>query len=634
MSALADKVFVLKARHCLALLFLVAAWVFPFAEGGSRDALRQIFALGALSAAALFFGLCATSPLVVSILVAFLSLMIVMPAPYSGGQVAGMAGALLASVGCHAGARLQRNPIGLLWLLVALTAAALINAAEGLLQWLGLAGDLWPWVADTERRGLAFGAFRQRNLFATFLCIGSVCVIWLVQLRRLTEAMAWFLVLILNFSVAASASRTGALELVALAVVGWAWRKQQPMAVTRLLLGQLLIFGLATLILPTVAHWHGFEFSSATARIASTAQDTRLILWSNTLDLIWERPWFGWGWLGMGYGHYVTLFEHRFNGLLDHAHNLPLQIAVEFGLPALAVFLLALIVCICWSWRSRSFNCIEPKNCASDRRFAWMILLVILGLHSMLEYPLWSAGFLFLTGLAIGYLLPATSPVNSFAIRVICSKYAGMLSAIALLSLSFVAWQQYAKILEIYKVPFNMREAQRAAISDASDAWLFRGYLDFAELGLTNVTPQNASAVRSRAEKLLHFSAEPRIIQPLLLSLWYLNETSALRFHAERFCRAFPDVFRRWSQDYENQPILAAAGELNAQCSPGSQKIFDKSNSLVDSNLKTSNAQRCSAHTSSTEKCMNVVGLNQWVSELGEITQSRALSFGLPAKNH
>lgn len=602
MSALADKGFVLKARHCLALLFLVAAWVFPFAEGGSRDALRQIFALGSLSAAALFFGLSATGPLVAAILVALLSLMIVMPAPYSGGQVAGMAGALLASVGCHAGARLQRRPVGLLWLLVALTTAALINAAEGLLQWLGLAADLWPWVADTERRGLAFGAFRQRNLFATFLCIGSVCVIWLVQLRRLTEAMAWFLVLILNFSVAASASRTGALELVALAVVGWIWRKQQPIAVTRLLLGQLLIFGMATLILPTVARWHGFEFSSATARIASATQDTRLILWSNALDLIWERPWFGWGWLGMGYGHYVTIFEHRFNGLLDHAHNLPLQIAVEFGLPVLVIFLLGLIACIYWSWRTRKFKCVEPQDFASDRRFAWMILLVILGLHSMLEYPLWSAGFLFLIGVAIGYLLPA-SPMSSSAIRVVWSKYAGALSAIALLSLALVAWQQYAKVLEIYRVPFNMREAQRAAINNASDAWLFRGYLDFAELGLTNVTSQNAPEVRLRAEKLLHFSAEPRIIQPLLLSLWYLNETAALRFHAERFCRAFPDAFRRWSQDFENQPILVAAGKLNPQCAPASQKIFDKSNTSFDGlNLKTPDALRCFSHTSPTRE--------------------------------
>jgi len=80
------------------------------------------------------------------------------------------------------------------------------------------------------------------------------------------------------------------------------------------------------------------------------------------------------------------------------------------------------------------------------------------------------------------------------------------------------------------------------------------------------VTPQNASEMRPLAEKLLHFSPEPHVIQPLLLSLWFLHDSEALRFHAQRFCQKFPDAFKRWSEDYAGHPMLAAINIPPNQC--------------------------------------------------------------------
>ena len=210
-------------RWVLGAVCLVAAWLFPFYSVASRDAMQQMFALGMLGLASLLFGMSAIASLPLLLLAAAILVMASAPHVYWGGQIAGVAGLLLAGVAAHVGAQSHRKPALLPWLLLGIVIAAFCNAAEGLLQWFGLVPGLSPWVIEPERRGIAFGAFRQPNLFATFICVGAVSALWLVELRRLTETMAWFLLVVLVFAVAASGSRSGAIELLALAVAGCVW---------------------------------------------------------------------------------------------------------------------------------------------------------------------------------------------------------------------------------------------------------------------------------------------------------------------------------------------------------------------------------------------------------------------------
>ena len=541
----------------------LCAWLYPYYAGGNPDALQQIFMLATLTAGALLIGLAPLSPWLAAAALAGALTMLFTAHPYWEARVAGAAGLLLVVLACHMGAQLQRKPTLLPWLLYALVAAAVLNAAQGLLQWFGLVGELYRWVVEPEQRGIAYGAFRQRNLFATFLCVGVVGVVWLVYLRRLTEGMAWFFLLILMLSVAASGSRTGVLEAATLAALAILWRKQLPRAVTRLMVGQLALLGLSMLFLPIAAGWHGIEFTSSASRVALVGRDARWMIWDNAIALIAERPWTGWGWREMGYARYVTLLDNRFDGLLEHAHNLPLQLALEFGLPV------AVLVCGVAAW---AIYRAKPWRIHTDSKpFAWVILLLIVGIHSMLEYPLWSTGFLFLAGLCVGYLLPITPLGSPATVGQVWALRWAKLSAVGLLVLSLVAWQQYAKVLLIYKTPFTndkvqQRTAATAALAKASGAWLFQELLDFSTLGITEVTAQNAPEVRRLAEKLLHYSAEPRVIQPLLLSLWWLDDQPALQYHADRFCRAYPAVFQKWNSQPVVHPMVVAMKPLAAEC--------------------------------------------------------------------
>ena len=562
-------------KYVAGFIAMSIAWLFPYAYGSAPDLMQQLFMVFLLCVASIMFGMRSSISMVFIFIFVGSLLMTSTSNLYWDRKIFGIIGITLGALGLHVGFNFQKRSEGMSWFLFAILIAASINAVEGLLQWFGLAGEFSGWIVDPERRGIAFGAFRQRNLFATFLCIGSICTVWLFHKRRLTESMTWFILIVLMFAVAASGSRTGLLEVIALAMLGVLWRKHQAPAVTRLLVGQSVILGIALFTLSKAASWLEFAFVSGFERSTRIGTDGRLIHLSNAIDLIKERPWFGWGWRETGYGHYVTLLSSYYGGLVDNVHNLPLQLAVEFGLPVSTTLVTAVI----WSiWLNKPWRIsvvevnglIEP---ASDRHFAWAILLLIVGIHSMLEYPLWYAGFLFLTGLAIGYVLPVQSHGKIAPGYGFWSKLLIKLIAMSLIILVLLAWQQYSKVLPIYKIPFTQdkevnRKAMTTAIDNASGAWLFQAQLDFATLTLMDVTPQNAIEVRKISEKLLHYSAEPRVIQPLLLSLWYLNDVAALMFHAERFCNAFPIAFKRWSQEHSNHPMLIAAERAPDSCQP------------------------------------------------------------------
>ena len=79
-------------------------------------------------------------------------------------------------------------------------------------------------------------------------------------------------------------------------------------------------------------------------------------------------------------------------GVIDHAHNLIFQIAAEFGVSGLIVLLGGLGW---WGWSMRRAQ-IDPP-------LWWMAaVLGVLGLHSMLEYPLWYAYFLGIAAIVMG----------------------------------------------------------------------------------------------------------------------------------------------------------------------------------------------------------------------------------------
>lgn len=537
-------------RYFFAFVFLTLLWLFPFDSVPSANVLAQIFAATFVGFIGFFITVNSFAKSISRILIFFLLLVITHPSPYFDANFFVLTALVLAAIATAVGTASAQDSNSLKVIIFSLLLAAIISALAGLLQYLGLEDGLWPWVVEVLERGRAVANLRQPNLLASLLCCGVVAVVWLAQHRTLSTSMAWVLITILQVANVSTGSRIGGIESIALAGLGLVWGVRDA-TFRRLLVGQFLVYLVAAPLVPWVAALHGIEARTLAGRFAASSGDSRWVLWSNMVDLILERPWFGWGWHEVGYGHFLLDVTPRFSELLDNAHNLPLHFAVVFGIPAAFVIFgwLLWVTVRAKPWNEQDIN----------RQFAWSILLLI-GLHSLVEFPLWTVGFLSYAGIAVGLLVTQpTQPTATSKINVVTIASAVLLICCGL------AWYQYQRVSTIYQISFKYApQARRQAIAHAREhwlgKWLFVGHVDFAELTTLTVTKDNAAKVRDLSEKLLHFSAEPRVISAAITSAAYLQEWSTVDIYSRQYCSAFPESYRRWATD-----IVKPASELFAQ---------------------------------------------------------------------
>lgn len=423
--------------------------------------------------------------------------------------------------------------------------AASISCVMGLLQYFGVSEQFDPWVITTNI-GEAFANLRQRNQFATLTNIGLVSLLWLVMQSAgrqsrpaLNEVVQLFVAALMACGNAASSSRTGMVELLVLvALVGFwgCWRVRQ---IRRVLLVALTFYGGALFILPALAGWAPFGHGLLERlRNEDVTCGSRITLWSNVLHLISLRPWQGWGWGELDYAHFLTLYEGpRFCEILGNAHNLPLHLAVELGVPV------ALLVCgvVTWLiWRVRPWRETNP-TC----QMGWAVLMLLL-LHSMLEYPLWYGPFQMALVLSLSLLWCRPDVAFKRSHRVNGVRLQQGFAIVLLAGLAYAAWD-YHRISQIY-LPMEQRSAayRDNTLETIQDSWLFRDQVRFAQLTLTPLTPQNASQLNAMAHELLHFSPEARVVEKLIDSALLLGRDDEAQAFMRRYQAAYPQAYAQW----------------------------------------------------------------------------------------
>lgn len=424
--------------------------------------------------------------------------------------------------------------------------AAAISAAIGAVQYFGFSDLFVPWVNQTPA-GEAFGNLRQRNQFASLMSIGLVALIW--HQGSGYGKYAPFLLILLALGNAASGSRTGALQWLLIVLIGFVYAGRSLRGSARTALFALGLYLLWALILPWLLRiLTGVNTGGLVGRFEEVPGcASRLVLWSNVLTLIAEKPWFGWGWGELDYAHYMTLYPGaRFCDILDNAHNLPLHLAVELGVP-LAV---AVVGGLSWLlWRAQPWREADPL-----RQMAWAALAVI-GLHSLLEYPLWYGPFQMACGLC-AYLLWTSRP-NSGQAQALspqrgrAAKHSYLFAvgaAITMTAVAYAAWD-YHRVSQIYLEP-NQRDAayRENTLEKIRDTHLFRNQFDFAALSLTPLTPENALLIYALSSELLHYSPEPRVIEKVIESAVMLRRDDEALRHLARYRAAFPKNHAQWRQ--------------------------------------------------------------------------------------
>ena len=216
----------------------------------------------------------------------------------------------------------------------------------------------------------------------------------------------------------------------------------------------------------------------------------------------------------------------RFCEILGNAHNAPLQLAFALGVPIASLVTLSLIVITLAMrpWHARD----------AQLQLAWGVLAVI-GLHSLLEFPLWYGPFQ-MAVLLCAVLL--TQPRLAYAHAT--QRILPFMGATILASTAFIA-MDYSRVRQIF-IPANARSTLWGsdALSVAKRSVLFHPTADFAEFSLTPVTPENATHLLEKGQTMLHYSPEPKVIRKVIEAAQMVGDVQTAQEHQRLMRIAFP----------------------------------------------------------------------------------------------
>jgi O-antigen ligase len=383
-------------------------------------------------------------------------------------------------------------------------------------------------IARNSTPGRAVGNLRQPNHLATALLCAMAMTAWLWQAGRLRAPWAAASLVAMVLGVALSASRTGALAL--LVFTAWAaLDKSQPRALRSTLAATPLIYFACWAALAGYASLQEASFyASARLESGGDISSSRFAIWRNALALIAQQPWTGVGWGNFNFAWTFTPFPDRPVAFFDHTHSLPLQLAVEIGVPAT----LAVLGLLGWAlWRSR-FAAARPDPAQPSIARAALAMLAVLALHSLLEYPLWYAYFLLPAAWTLGAFLGSAPPAGAttMASRRTPQLAPWLLRGAGVLMLLGAAWAGWEhRRIELIFAPTAGSGTLESRIARGQQGWLFGHHADYA--AATN-PPAEPSLTAFR--RPLHMLVDTRLLIAYIEALREAGRADEALYAAQR----------------------------------------------------------------------------------------------------
>lgn len=319
-------------------------------------------------------------------------------------------------------------------LLVAAVASTLLALVQTLNVW-----DLGEWEsliirpATLRRPGANLG---QPNHLATLLLFALASLGYLRSLGRVSAALAGFLGVILLTGLALTESRTGILGLLLLS--GWWWLRQRPAGLARLAMLALLAYFFILAGLWPQLH-QAIQQEGGGAAQYNTNPVGRLVVWPQLWHAVLLKPWWGWGLHNVSEAHNAVLDAYAAGEPYTYAHNVVLDLAIGMGLPLATLFAGTVWV---WFWRRMRVAVREPVTWYS------IAMVMVLGLHSQLEFPYAYAYLLFPVLFMVGLLEARLAPDRVFHAPVL------MVTAVFALTTAALAWSawEYIQVEEDFRV--------------------------------------------------------------------------------------------------------------------------------------------------------------------------------------
>lgn len=468
---------------------------------------------------------------------------------------------LLATAALLLGAAL-RHMVGLrsllLWFCLAAVAGGLLSVGIQFLQLAAMQGISFS-LLNFDTGGQYFGALAQRNHLSTYLNWGIVASLYLYASGRIRLVALFVLVLLFCLGVSLTASRTGLLQIVWIAVAGAIFmrltvRTDRPRGWQWVLVLPLL-FVIVNLALPLLLNETALSTSGVTVYRAGTEglDSSRRLLYANGISLFSSNPL-----LGIGPGQ---LFHNQF-ALLDQiektlyassTHNLVLDLFVFTGVVGALPFLWLL-----GAWATRVL-----RQAMSVERAAGLLLLSVLAVHAMLELPHWYAYFLLPAALLVGALDPGWMRMPRRRWMAILPLALCIYGAV----LAATMWGQYRDLERLFATyqttggnRANVNEQRLVELLAFQQRTWFSGpaeYLVFNSIALNENALQDKLAIGARTMRYL---PEPHVVYRyvLLLALAGRQQEGVALLHRTRkmFPEAYHDILAEFRELARYQPEI------------------------------------------------------------------------------
>lgn len=449
----------------------------------------------------------------------------------------------------------------------ALLATGLASVAISLVQVFAPAAADGSWIARSGIAGRAVGNLRQPNHLSSLMMWACVAALWLAESGRLARLGGSRLALPLLlfafvFTIVLSASRTGMVGVLVLAAWGALDRKLSRAARVALLCTPLMLAA-AWGLMWAWAHLGAHAFGAESRLAEGAGSPSRLAILRNSWALLMAHPWTGVGWGEFNLAWTMTPFPDRPIAFFDHSHNLPMQLLVELGWP-LGLLVLCLLAGSLWRvWRASAQAQGAP---AVLLRSAFMLVLTI-GLHSLLEYPLWYAYFLLPTAFALGLgLAPQADEAASSAGAAGQASAAPLWRAAGVLLMAgsvFAAWD-YLRVVEIYAPPSGAKPLMER-IERGQRSVFFSTQADYAAATSFGPGPQALAATQRTAHNLI----DVRLMMSWSQSLQASGDVDRARYVAQRLREFHPTgAAADWLQRCET---VGPTDPRPLQCDPPQQ---------------------------------------------------------------
>ena len=476
-----------------------------------------------------------------------------------------IAAAVIVAVAGAAVARAGHARLAFQALCAALLAAGVIGALLGIEQVFAPQWTDGSWIARIGN-GRAAGNLRQPNHLSSLLLWSLVALLWLAERRHVGRLAGIGLGVLLLAGIALSASRTGMLGVLMLGAWGLVDSRLSRRS-RAWLIGAPIVFALLWLGLAAWAH-HSHHLFGGDAQLGKgDISSSRFAIWANTLTLIAAHPWAGVGWGDFNFAWALTPFPDRPVAFFDHTHNLVLQFAVELGLP-LAALVLALLGFALWrAYRAGSGAAAQaPDDATAVTLRAAFVMVLLMMLHSQLEYPLWYAHFLlptvFAFGLCLGGARADAAPgaanlpgvtnaasalgvtnaaraldvtnaaraldVTNAARAPHGSRTLALGGALIVLG-ALAALADYARVVVIFAPPANAASLEER-IAEGKRSWLFGHHADYAEV----TTPGQLIDPVTAFARAPHYLLDARLMMAWADALAAFGDTDKASYLAAR----------------------------------------------------------------------------------------------------